>query len=160
MTERKPPGVSFESWLDKQIREANERGDFENLPGKGKPLPDAGRRYDEDWWLKDYLRREGVTGDGVLPESLLLRRDLERLPAVVRTLNSEQRVRDHVTDLNTRITKWLRMPHGPHVNVTVVDVEETVREWRAHRQPSPASPSLTAARPAEISWWRRLRRRS
>jgi hypothetical protein len=38
MTERKPPGMSFESWVDKQIREATERGEFDGLPGAGKPI--------------------------------------------------------------------------------------------------------------------------
>ena len=27
-----------ESWIDQQIREAQERGEFDNLPGKGRPL--------------------------------------------------------------------------------------------------------------------------
>jgi len=48
MTERKPPGVSWESWFEEQIRQAQEGGAFENLPGAGKPLPDleesSGRR--------------------------------------------------------------------------------------------------------------------
>ena len=48
MTERKPPGVPFESWVDKQIRDAEGRGEFTRLPGAGKPLP-AGidTTYDE-----------------------------------------------------------------------------------------------------------------
>ena len=32
MTERKPPGVSWESWFEEQIRQAQEEGAFENLP--------------------------------------------------------------------------------------------------------------------------------
>ena len=28
----------WEKWIDQQIREAQERGEFDNLPGKGKPL--------------------------------------------------------------------------------------------------------------------------
>jgi len=158
MTERKPPGMSYESWLDKQIREATERGDFESLPGAGKPLPDAGRAYDEDWWLKDYLRREGVTGDGVLPESLLLRRDLDRLPQAVRAMQSEQRVREHLTELNARITAWLRMPHGPYVHIAPVDVDETVAEWRARRQPRVTAAPPEPPRPPANRWWRRLSR--
>jgi hypothetical protein len=35
MTERKPPGVSFDGWVDKQIREAEQRGEFSELPGFG-----------------------------------------------------------------------------------------------------------------------------
>jgi Domain of unknown function (DUF1992) len=37
MTERKPPGVSWESWFEEQIRRAREDGAFDNLPGAGKP---------------------------------------------------------------------------------------------------------------------------
>jgi hypothetical protein len=48
----------YESSIDRQLREATERGEFENLAGAGKPLPDHGRDYDEDWWVKDWLERE------------------------------------------------------------------------------------------------------
>ncbi|NED90626.1 DUF1992 domain-containing protein, partial [Streptomyces sp. SID11233] len=40
MTQRKPPGLDFESWIDRQIREAEERGEFRALAGK--PLPEEG----------------------------------------------------------------------------------------------------------------------
>ena len=56
MTERKPPGVTFETWIDKQIREATERGDFAGLPGAGKPLPHLDQPYDEMWWIKDKMQ--------------------------------------------------------------------------------------------------------
>lgn len=39
--QRRPPfalPAQFESWIDKQIREAQERGDFDNLRGAGRPL--------------------------------------------------------------------------------------------------------------------------
>lgn len=36
---RRPPAVRFETWIDRQIREAQEQGLFDNLRGKGKPLP-------------------------------------------------------------------------------------------------------------------------
>ena len=60
MTERKPPGVSWESWFEEQIRQAQEEGAFENLPGAGKPLPDLEESYDPDWWVKKLIRREKV----------------------------------------------------------------------------------------------------
>ena len=49
----------FESPVDRTIREAVERGDFDDLPGKGKPLPGAGRigPVDENWWIRGYLER-------------------------------------------------------------------------------------------------------
>ncbi|MEX2420577.1 MAG: methylmalonyl-CoA mutase family protein, partial [Actinomycetota bacterium] len=38
MVEPKPPGVNWESWVERQIREGMERGEFDNLPGLGQPL--------------------------------------------------------------------------------------------------------------------------
>ncbi|MFF0490414.1 DUF1992 domain-containing protein [Nocardia sp. NPDC004068] len=159
MTERKPPGVSHEWWLERQIREATERGDFDDLPGKGKPLPGAGQPYDENWWLTNYLRRENVGGDGLLPPSLILRRDLERLPATVARMNSAARVREYATELNDRITAWLRMPHGPYVHVEPVDVDEVVRRWRETRaKPAPPAKPVAAEADSPRRRWRRPRR--
>jgi len=56
----------YESAIERSLREATERGEFDNLPGSGKPLSDHGREYDDDWWVKDWLRREGATA-GVIP---------------------------------------------------------------------------------------------
>ena len=33
------------------------RGEFENLPGTGDPLPDAGVPYDPAWWAKKWIAR-------------------------------------------------------------------------------------------------------
>jgi hypothetical protein len=74
MTDRKPPGVTWETWIDRQIREGMERGDFDGLPGHGKPLQDVDRPHDELWWVRDKLRREGVS---YLPPTLALRKDVE-----------------------------------------------------------------------------------
>jgi hypothetical protein len=38
MTERKPAGLPWESWIDKQIREAEERGEFTDLRARGRRL--------------------------------------------------------------------------------------------------------------------------
>ncbi|MDX6418598.1 MAG: hypothetical protein QOG28_3218, partial [Trebonia sp.] len=38
MTERKPPQMKFSTWIDQQIADAERRGVFDDLPGKGKPL--------------------------------------------------------------------------------------------------------------------------
>ncbi|HEX5502961.1 MAG TPA: DUF1992 domain-containing protein, partial [Thermomicrobiales bacterium] len=38
---RRIPFGQFESWIDRQIRQAQERGDFDNLAGTGRPLGPA-----------------------------------------------------------------------------------------------------------------------
>ncbi|AHH18019.1 hypothetical protein NONO_c32320 [Nocardia nova SH22a] len=166
MTERKPAGMGFESWIDRQVREATERGEFDDLPGTGQPLPGRGEPYDENWWLKNLLRREGIGGEGLLPASLVLRRDLERLPDTVAAMNSEAEVRAYVADLNARIVEWIRMPHGPQVRVAPVHTDEIVDRWRAARRPTArtrldtreisAAATKPAGRGPHEPWWRRL----
>ncbi|MDT7727587.1 MAG: hypothetical protein QOI21_4163 [Actinomycetota bacterium] len=63
-----------------QIREAVDRGDFDNLPGAGKPLPGISGPREEQWWLKGYLRREGLSAEALLPPQLQLRKEIQRLP--------------------------------------------------------------------------------
>jgi hypothetical protein len=121
----------FESLIEQQIRRAQERGEFDNLPGLGKPLPDRGEQDDELWWVKGYLRREGLSSEALLPQSLQLARQIERLPATVRGLHSEDAVRTVVADLNKHVIAYLRAPAGPHVPVRPVDAETVVAEWRA-----------------------------
>ncbi|WP_227982545.1 DUF1992 domain-containing protein [Nocardia spumae] len=169
MTERKPAGMGFESWIDKQIREASERGEFDNLTGAGKPLPGVGEPYDENWWLRNYLRREGVGGEALLPTSLVLRRDLERLPATVADMDSEAEVRAYVTELNSRIVEWIRRPHGPQVRIAPVRADDVVSDWRAarpgrgtpQRADNPSAAATSERRRLDVErpvWWRRLLR--
>ncbi len=47
-----------ESLVERQIREARERGEMDGLPGHGKPL-DL-RDTSELWWVRRKLRDEGV----------------------------------------------------------------------------------------------------
>ncbi|MER6992331.1 DUF1992 domain-containing protein [Saccharopolyspora hirsuta] len=161
MTERKPPGTTFESWVDRQIRTAQERGDFDDLPGAGKPLPGAGQPVEEQWWLKDYLRREGLSGEALLPTALRLRKEVERLPETVRDLPTEQSVREVAGELNRRIVEHMRAPSGPQVAIGLVDVDELVDGWRSARQravppPDPAPEPAPEAR--KTRWWHRFRR--
>lgn len=134
MTERKPPRVTFESWVETQIRGAYERGEFEDLEGKGKPIPTHGG---DDWWVRGYLERQGLSADELLPEPLRLRKDIERLPLAVQTLRTEHEVRDEVARLNRRIAAWLRNPSGPQVPIRRVDADEVVEGWRADRAARP-----------------------
>lgn len=131
MTERKPAGMSFETWIERQIREAQERGEFDDLPGAGKPLPGAGRPYDENWWLNDKLKREGAS---VLPPSLVLRRAAEDALAEAKSAKSEAEVRRIVEEINERIRAAIRLPPaGPPLNLVPYDVERVVAEWRTGR---------------------------
>jgi hypothetical protein len=156
MTERKPREMTFASWVDRQVSEAEERGAFNNLPGAGKPIS---RRGGTDAWLQDYLRREGVSGDELLPTPLRLRKEIERLTETVQDLRSEDEVRAVVKGLNRRIAEWRRIPDGPPVYVRLVDEEATVARWQeARRGPPPQAPAArpdTDPPPRRARWWHR-----
>jgi hypothetical protein len=123
----------YESSIDRQLREAQERGEFDNLEGVGKPLPDAGREYEEDWWVRDWLQREGG-GSGVLPATLALRREVEDLPSIVDRLGYEAAVRERVAEVNDRIRKArVGLLDGPAVVLKPLDAEDVVRGWRKRR---------------------------
>ena len=115
--------------MDRQIREAQERGEFDNLPGAGKPLPDRGELYDENWWLKQLVQREQL--GGLAPTTLKIRKEVEELAERLATVRDEATVRQIVTALNERIDA-ARRGHvdGPPVVLALLDVEETVRTWR------------------------------
>jgi DnaJ homologue, subfamily C, member 28, conserved domain len=133
MTERKPKGMSFTSWIDQQIADAEKRGVFDNLPGAGKPL-EFKRDGDADYgqaWMRDYARREGVAPEEFLPTPLRLRREIERLAGAVGGLASEDEVREIVGDLNRRILEWRRIPIGPPVFVPLVHMDDMLERWRA-----------------------------
>jgi hypothetical protein len=76
-----PTERDFESFAGKQIREAMERGDFDHLPGAGKPLAGLDRGYDPEWWAKSFITREQarVRADEVRQA---IRTELPRLRAV------------------------------------------------------------------------------
>ncbi|MEE6263843.1 DnaJ family domain-containing protein [Plantactinospora sonchi] len=122
----------YESRIERQIREARERGEFDNLPGAGKPLPGYGTDYDEDWWIRDWIRREELTG--LAPTSLKIRKEVEELPRRLAKEPTEQSVRAVVADLNQRILLARRgLVDGPPVVLATVDVERAVEGWRRRR---------------------------
>jgi hypothetical protein len=141
VTERKPAETNFASWIDQQISEAEKRGAFDNLPGAGKPIPDRGETDYVQVWLQDYLRREGVSAEELLPTPLRLRKEIERMAETVQDLRSEQEVRETVRELNWRIMEWRRRPVGPPIFVPLVDEETTVGRWRDARRPPPPPPA-------------------
>jgi hypothetical protein len=65
MGEETKPRKNWESAVEKQIREAMERGDFENLRGVGKPLDFAENPYTPDEWRLAY---KVLKDAGVAPE--------------------------------------------------------------------------------------------
>jgi hypothetical protein len=117
-------------WVDLQVQKAIERGDFDNLPGQGKPLPPMDD--DPNWWLKKLIEREQIS---VLPEALQLRKDDAELDALLDRQTSEPVVRELLETFNRRIVNARRqLQGGPPVITPLRDVDAEVAAWRARRQ--------------------------
>jgi Domain of unknown function (DUF1992) len=128
MSERKPPGVSWETWIDRQVRAGMERGEFDDLPGHGKPIPDVDRPHDELWWVKQKLAREGVS---FLPPTLALRKEVDDARDEIAAAPSEAEVRRIVEDINSKIRRVnSQATSGPPSTLVPLPVEDVVAAWR------------------------------
>lgn len=163
----------YESPVERAIREAQERGEFDNLPGAGKPLRNLGNPETEDpnWWVKGLLERENIDVTGAMPPALALRKEAETYPQSLLDLRTEESVRAVLEDYNRRVRQdRLRPALGPlpPLIARTLDVDELVRQWRELRDAAVrAATSTTAAYPSVPpaskrdgpGWLRRLLRR-
>jgi hypothetical protein len=119
--------------IENAIQQAIRRGDFDDLPGAGKPLPGLTGAHDPDWWIRRKIEREKLTGLG--PPALTLRTEHSELDATLDRLGSEQAVREHLADFNRRVVDARRqLQGGPPVVTPTRDVDEEVARWAERRE--------------------------
>ncbi|MCO7273337.1 DnaJ family domain-containing protein [Cellulosimicrobium cellulans] len=147
--------VAIALLADLHIRKAIERGEFDDLPGSGKPLP-IPDRYDPDWWLKNLVKRERLV---VLPPSIELRREDAALDERLDEIWVEDDVRHEVEEFNRRVLRGrYRAPAGPPLVTMPRDVDQTVAAW-ARRRAARAAEARAAAAAKKAPRRRRFRRR-
>lgn len=140
----------FESPVDRAIREARERGEFDNLPGTGKPLRNLGNADvdDPDWWVRGLVEREHLDMTAAMPPAIALRKEAATFPESLTDLRTEQSVRAVLDDYNRRVREdRLRPAVGslPPLLAKTVDVDDLVARWRELREASAAAVSPPAA---------------
>lgn len=119
------------TWVDLQVRQAIARGDFDDLPGAGKPL-DLTEEHDPDWWVKRLVERERIV---VLPPSVQLRKEDAELDARLDRETGERQARALVEDFNERVVAArYRTPEGPPLVTMPRDVDATIAAWRERRE--------------------------
>jgi len=124
---RKPLAEPFETFVDRQIREAREAGELDNLPGEGQPLAGLDDPPDEMWWVKAKLRREDLS---FVPDAIAIRRELEALLAALPGL-PEAKARELLVALDARIRKMnATVTSGPPTTVAPLDVETLLARSR------------------------------
>ena len=137
------------------------RGDFDNLPGAGKPLEGLTGRHDPDWWIRRKIEREKLSGLG--PPALTLRVEHAQLEANLDRMHRESEVREAVEDFNRRVIEARRqLLGGPPVVTPTRDVGEEIRAWRDRREARQRRAAEERARLEREQgtartrrWWRR-----
>jgi hypothetical protein len=151
-----------DTWVDLQLRRAVQRGDFDDLPGLGKPLSDLDGEHDPDWWVKRLVEREQIT---VLPPALQLRREDALLDDRLDRLAGEAEVRREVTEFNERVRRVLYSTTGwPPVVTRQRRADEEVERWRqrlterrAQRRKTQAAEQAAGSDGRPRRRWRRRR---
>ncbi len=144
---RKIPPRAWESAVEKQIREAMERGDFDNLPGQGKPL-DLRRdpNVPEEWELAFKILKDAGFAPEWIEEDKEIRAAREELfkplqdylqqllPPRTRRLAHEAQLiadfRENAQNLNRRIDVFNLKAPSSQVHHVRIRIEQEIEKFR------------------------------
>jgi len=92
----------FQKIAEERISEAMEQGEFDNLPGSGKPL-----NLEEDLYIPDELRiaYKVLKNAGCLPPELELRKEIISLRKLLETINDNKERLRKIRELNFKLLK-------------------------------------------------------
>lgn len=157
-----PTAADRAAYIETAIQQAIRRGEFDNLPGAGKPLPGLNGRHDPDWWIRRKIESEQLTGLG--PPALTLRSEDAALDDRLDGMHREQDVREAIDDFNLRVKEARRqLLGGPPVVTQLRDPDHAVQAWRerrlerAHR--AAEEQERQRSEEAALGWRERRRRR-
>lgn len=120
------------AYVETAIQQAIRRGEFDDLPGAGKPLEGLGETHDADWWLRRKIETEQLRGLG--PPALTLRVEHAELESRLDALTDERDVREYLEDFNRRVIEARRqLLGGPPVVTPTRDVEVELAAWAERR---------------------------
>jgi hypothetical protein len=124
--------VDRAAFIETAIQVAMRRGEFDDLPGAGKPLEGLGDHHDPDWWIRRKIESENLTGLG--PPAILLRNEDRELADQLDLLGRESDVREVLQDFNRRVVEARRqLQGGPPVVTAPRDIDAEVAAWAARR---------------------------
>lgn len=150
--------VDRAAYIESAIQVAIRRGDFDDLPGAGKPIEGLGDHHDPDWWIRRKIETENLTGLG--PPAILLRTEDRELNDQLDLLGRESDVRTVLEDFNRRVLEARRqLMGGPPVVTQPRDVDAEVAAWAERRAMRRASHPADSADEGSKRRWFSIRRR-
>lgn len=113
----------FETIAERRIREGREQGLFDDLPGKGRPIPDLGTERKPGWWAARVIKAERS-----MARAEELDRRLRRARPELWRLATEDELKAGVAELNAEIDEHNRLATVEHRRR--LDVDDMVATWR------------------------------
>ncbi len=115
----------FATIAEQKIREAMARGEFENLAGKGRPLPP-----DELAGVPEELRMayKVLKNAGCLPPEVVLAKEIATLRNLVDSLEDDETRRQKLRELNFKLLRFNIMRKRPFNLDDFPDYRERVEE--------------------------------
>ncbi len=115
----------FASIAERRIQEAMARGEFDNLPGKGQPLPP-----DDLAGVPEELRiaYKLLKNAGCLPPEVVLAREIATLRNLVDSLEDDETRRQKLRELNFKLLRFNIMRKRPFSLDDFPDYRERLEE--------------------------------
>lgn len=100
---------AYQKIIEKRIKEAQENGEFDNLPGEGKPLAlEDESRIPEDLRLSHKILKNA----NCLPPEVELKKEIRHLEDMLEDIPDEKEKYHQIKKINLLITKLNMMGHG------------------------------------------------
>ena len=143
--------------VESAIEAAARRGDFDDLPGAGKPL-DLPDTHDPDWWVNQRIASGDIDTEALLPVVVLLRKEYEARDETLAALPDESSVREYAEDFTERVHQDRRANPFQRMLAPAWDADDAVARWRQVRAlRAPETPSAPAeelsSKPRRRRWW-------
>lgn len=156
--------------VESAIEQAARRGDFDDLPGAGKPL-DLPATHDPDWWVNQRIASGDIDRQALLPAVVLLRKEYEKRDETLAALPTAKAAREYAEDFTERVHQDRRATPFQRMLAPAWDPDEAAARWRELRaateeqraasdeEPPPPAPSDAAPRGSRRRRWWPLGRR-
>ena len=94
--------IGLQKIIEQKIREAQTRGDFDNLPGRGKPV-----EIEDDRHIPEDLRMayKILKNANCVPPELALKKQIEKMEDMLAGLSDEREKYLHIKKINFKITQ-------------------------------------------------------
>ncbi len=92
----------YEKIVERKIKEAQEKGEFDNLPGKGKPI-----EMEDDRHIPEELRLayKVLKNAGCVPPEVALKKEIRQMEDMLDNLSDEKEKYRHMKKINFKITR-------------------------------------------------------